>query len=83
MMFKILLPVIFLGILVLFVLASLVKGIFSFLFGRPTTTANARANNQRQNNSHNTNRNNQNGQTHEKEFAPDEGEYVPYEEIKE
>ena len=74
---KLLLLIIFIGAFGFLVISSLLRGIFSFLFGRPTSTAGARPGRQQQNGA----TYNQPTQT-QKKFSKNEGEYVPYEEIK-
>lgn len=61
------------------IILSLVKGIASFLFGRPNTSSNNR--NYSQRNDYYS-QNNYSGNDNKKVFSKDEGEYVKFEEIK-
>lgn len=59
------------------VLLSVVRGVSSFIFGKPSTSHSGYTSNNRY-----TSNNNASSGSNKKIFSKDEGEYVKYEEIK-
>lgn len=77
---KFLLLTLFIGVFAILVITSLLRGVASFLFGKPGA-ANTKANKQKE--YYDNDRHRQSAAGSKKLFDKHEGEYVEYEEIKE